>query len=61
MSAGCRIGPPPDLRQVREFCAAQIRSLPRELHQLNGEPGSVSIELSDALRALAVQADANVT
>jgi len=57
MRAGKRLAPSPTLAQIRERAAADLARLPEALRRL--QPGAeYPVTISDALRALAAQADA---
>src|SRR3989304_5198815 len=57
MRAGKRLAPSPTLTQIRERAAAELSRLPEALKRL--QPGAeYPVTISDALRALAAQADA---
>jgi len=58
MRGGKRLAPSPTLAQIRERAARDLARLPTALAQLK-EGASYPVEVADALKALAKQADAN--
>jgi len=60
MSQGRRIQVEPCLGEIREHSSRQLQSLPAALRALQERPGSVRVEISEGLRALAARADAAI-
>jgi hypothetical protein len=56
---GRRIGPTPTLEESRAHCAAQLCALPQHLRSLQPATRAYRVDISDALRALALQVDAS--
>jgi nicotinate phosphoribosyltransferase len=58
MRAGKRVAPVPTLTQIRERAARDLARLPEPLRQL--EAFDYPVTISDALKALAREADSNM-
>ena len=58
MRGGRRVGPAPSLDAIRARVAEQLRRLPPSLRLLDPTPEPFPLEVSDTLRALAREADA---
>jgi nicotinate phosphoribosyltransferase len=54
---GRRIAPLPPLSRVREYCRAELQSLPPALRELGEGPQGYSVSISDALHSLAESLD----
>jgi nicotinate phosphoribosyltransferase len=60
MRDGRSTGAPPALAQIRARCLNELAALPPQVRELGEGVGSVPVRISDALRALAAQLDAEV-
>lgn len=58
MQQGQRIAPLPHLAESREYCRREIQALPPMLRELSEGPSPFPVLISDTLRALAAQLDA---
>ena len=56
---GRRVGPTPTLEESRAHCAAQLCALSQHLRSLQPATRAYRVDISDALRALALQVDAS--
>ncbi len=60
MREGHILSPAVPLQQIRAHCMQEMQALPPGLHDLQPAAGAVPVRISDALRALAAQLDAEV-
>jgi nicotinate phosphoribosyltransferase len=60
MRQGRTRGPAPPLAELRVHCLKELSALPAQVRQLQKFAGSVPVGISDALRALAAQLDAEL-
>ncbi|HXW74646.1 MAG TPA: nicotinate phosphoribosyltransferase [Steroidobacteraceae bacterium] len=60
MRGGRSVAPAPPLAQIRTHCLQELSALPAQVRQLQEDTGSIPVRISDALRALAAQLDAEV-
>jgi nicotinate phosphoribosyltransferase len=58
MRDGHTVAPATPLGQIRAYCLQEVRALPAPLHDLQQCTGAVPVRISEALRALAAQLDA---
>jgi len=60
MREGRSVAPATPLAQIRAYCLQEVQALPAPLQNLQQSTGAVAVRISDALRALAAQLDAEV-
>ena len=60
MREGRAVAPPTPLAQIRAYCLQEVQALPATLQDLQQSTGAVPVRISDALRALAAQLDAEI-
>jgi nicotinate phosphoribosyltransferase len=60
MREGHTVAPATPLAQIRAYCLQEMHALPAPLHDLQQSTGAVPVRISEALRALAAQLDAEV-
>ena len=60
MREGHTVAPATPLAQIRAYCLQEVHALPAPLHDLLQSTGAVPVRISEALRALAAQLDAEV-
>jgi nicotinate phosphoribosyltransferase len=60
MREGRAVAPPTPLAQIRAYCLQEVQALPAALQDLQQSTGAVPVRISDALRALAAQLDAEI-
>jgi nicotinate phosphoribosyltransferase len=60
MRDGHTVAPATPLAQTRAYCLQEVQALPAPLHDLQQSTGAVPVRISEALRALAAQLDAEV-
>ncbi|HTT37803.1 MAG TPA: nicotinate phosphoribosyltransferase [Burkholderiales bacterium] len=60
MREGQTVAPATPLAQIRAYCLQEVQALPAPLRDLQQSTGAVPVRISEALRALAAQLDAEV-